>query len=72
MSCTACELRRARLLVNTRRHLGTFDLDEVLTELEYRWPNRFYLENGPVSWRILQRNTVYPYDPSEVCDGFYS
>lgn len=70
MSCSQCELKRAKRLVESRRAVGNFDLDEVLKEMEYRWPNRFYVEYDPgVSYRILQRNTVAPYEPSEVYHG---
>lgn len=70
MACLQCELKRAKLLIKARRAVGNFDLDEVLKELEYRWPNRFYLECDPgADCRIMQRNTVAPYTPTEVYDS---
>lgn len=70
MSCSQCELKRAKRLIDSRLAVGNFNLDEVMKEMQYRWPNRFYVEyDPPKDYRILQRNTVAPYDPSEVYSG---
>ena len=71
MACPQCELKRAKMLVEARLVVGNFKLREVIHEMEMRWPNRFYVECDPSdnSYRILQRNTVAPYEPSEVYRG---
>lgn len=68
MSCPQCELRRAKLLVKTLIAVDCFDIDEVIKEMQYRWPNRFYIEynTDDRSQTIMQRNTVAPYTPNEV------
>lgn len=68
MSCPHCELRRAKALCIARVAMNNFDIDEVLTEMQYRWPNRFYIEynTDDRSQTIMQRNTVAPYTPNEV------
>lgn len=68
MSCTQCELKRAKLLIETRLKMDQFDIDEVLAEMNYRWPGRFYIEMDVSDWsqKIMQRNTVAPYTPKEV------
>lgn len=68
MSCTQCELKRAKLLCETRASLGIYDYTEIMKELEYRWPNRFFFEydTSDGSHKIMQRNTVAPYTPKEV------
>lgn len=68
MSCAPCELRRAKKLYAVRLAMHQFSLDEFLTELDNRWPGRFFAEIDPgKSYRILQRNMVHPYNHAEVC-----
>lgn len=75
MSCSQCELKRAKLLIETRLKMDQFDRTEIMKEFELRWPGRFYIDMGfecmgketVLKWfTIMQRNTVAPYTPKEV------
>lgn len=68
MSCAPCHLRRAKLLVKSLLAVDCFNIDDVIAEMQYRWPNQFYIEYNieDRSQTIMQRNTVAPYEPNEV------
>lgn len=67
MSCSQCELKRAKLLCETRQAMNDFDIDSIMLEMDYRWPERFFVRVDSVdSMTIMQRNTVAPYTPKEV------
>lgn len=67
MSCSQCQLRRAKLLCETRQAMNDFDIDSIMLEMDYRWPGRFFVRVDSIdSSTIMQRNTVAPYTPNEV------
>jgi hypothetical protein len=47
--------------------MNDFDIDSIMLEMDYRWPERFFVRVDSVdSMTIMQRNTVAPYTPKEV------
>lgn len=68
MSCAPCELKRAKRLIQALLTVDCFNIDDVIQEMHYRWPGRFYIEYDTKdrSQTIMQRNTVAPYIPNEV------
>lgn len=65
MSCVACNMKRAAMLIKAREVMEEFDLAELMKELDYRWPNCFYIETDVAAKvdRIMHRNTVPPHEP---------
>lgn len=68
MSCAACEIKRATTLIRARSVMGEFVLDEVMTELNYRWPGSFFVQYCTATGTntIMRRNQLPPYDPYTV------
>lgn len=68
VSCAECNVKRAKTLIAAREAMEEFDLDELMGELNYRWPHQFYLVTDVEAkvHHLKHKNTVPPHEPYHV------